>query len=133
MVLGHTLVMYARFCKGSQTVIMILSLPYSIIAFLQLFLCFVNCFPRWYDFQHEGTVFKITAAPGKTFPLKVEVMPTFRWCQYHNTLLYHIVVLEQESRTFIKKHVPVDSFVLTKDFSFSFIRSQLIDPKSTIY
>ena len=107
---------------------MVLSPPYPITAFLQLCHCLANCFARWYDLQYEWTVLKITAAPGKTFRLKVEVMPTFRWCQYHDTLLYHIVVLEQESRTFFEKHVPADPFILTKDSPVFLMRFQLIDP-----
>ena len=75
----------------------------------------------------------ITTTSGKTFRLKVEVMPTFRWCQNCNTLLYHTAVLEQESRTFFEKHVPGYPFILTKHFSVFFMRSQLIDPQGTLH
>ena len=45
VVLGHTIVTYARFCKCFISVIMVLSLPYPIIGHLHLCLCFANCLP----------------------------------------------------------------------------------------
>ena len=102
----HTLVTTTRYYKGSQAVIMVLSLPYVITAFLQLFNCFANCTTRWYDFQHEWAVLVIATAPDKTFRLKVEVMPTGGWSQYINEIHDQIIGSELDITVYFEKHVP---------------------------
>ena len=85
---------------------MVLSLPYPIIAFLQLLSCFANCTAKWYDFQHEWAVLVIATAPGKTFRLKVEVMPTGGWSQYINEIHDQIIGSELDITVYFEKHVP---------------------------
>ena len=106
VVFRHTLVTTTRYYKGSQAVIMVSSLPYIITAFLQLFNCFANCTTRWYNFQHEWTVFVIATAPGKTIRLKVEVMPTGVWSQYIDELYDQIIGSDLDITVYFEKHVP---------------------------
>ena len=106
VVFRHTLVTTTRYFKGFQAVIMVLSLPYPIIAILQLLSCFANCTTKWYNFQHEWAVLVIATAPGKTFRLKVEVMPTGGWSQYINEIHDQIIGSELDVTVYFEKHVP---------------------------
>ena len=117
MVLDHTLISSTWFFKVFTVVIMVLSFPYSITAFLQLLICFANCFAKWYDPQHEWTVLKSTASPGKIFRLKVEAMPTFRLRQYINEFYSQIIGSEPDITIYLEKHVPAQYFIIQSNMT----------------